>query len=242
METMQKRLGRPMLISAISLLALVFAFGGSAQALKKGSVTKKAIAKGAVTKKAIKKGAVTKKAIKANAVTAKAIADGAVTTSEIADGAVTSSKLADGAATSPKIADGAVTTSKLGNDVAGSFGSGLLGAYITTPAAGGNLAAIGNGPPVGSGDEFDMPVPTAMKVTDIAAVADTPTPRVVEIRIQKNGADAGGCDIALNQPGCTSDQPVDFAAGDTLGLQVFVQGGPIAVGTNGYAIGYRATP
>jgi hypothetical protein len=233
METMQKRFARPVLAAAIAMFALVFAFSGVAQAADK--ITKKDIAKGAVTKKAIKKGAVTKKAIKANAVTAKAIADSAVTTSELADGAVTT----------PKIADGAVTASKLGDDVAGSFGVGLLGAEIDTPAANATLATIGEGPAIGSGsDDFDIPVPTAMKVTDIAAVTDSAPSRVVEIRIQKNGSEAGGCEIAADATSCTSNEAVSFAPGDSLGLQVFVQGGAgtPAVGANTYAIGYRATP
>jgi hypothetical protein len=228
METMQNR---SLLTGALAVLALVVAFGGVAQA--KGDVTAKDIAKGAVTKKAIKKGAVTRKALKANAVTANAIADSAVTTSELADGAVTT----------PKLADGSVTGAKLSDDVAGSFGVGLLGAEIDTPAVGADLAGSGDGPPVGSGNEaFDMPVPTAMKVTDLIAVAGSPSPRVIEIRIQKNGTEAGGCEIAANGESCTTDQAVQFAAGDTLGLQVFVQGGPAAVGANSYTIGYRVTP
>jgi hypothetical protein len=235
METMQKRLSRGVPTALIATLALVFALGaGNADAakIKKGSVTKKAIAKGAVTKKAIAKGAVTKKAIKGNAVTAAAIADGSVTAAELADGSVTT----------PKIADGAVTAGKLGNDVAGLYGSGLQGAEIPTPAVGGNLAGVGEGPPVGSGNEFDMPVPTAMKVTDLIAVADATSPRTIEIRIQKNGTEAGGCEIAPNGESCTTDAAVSFAPGDTLGLQVFVQGGPVAVGANAYSIGYRVTP
>ena len=60
----------------------------------------------------------------------------------------------------------------------------------------------------------------------------------------KNGSEAGGCEIAADGTTCTSDADVSFAPGDTLGLQVFVQGGAAApaVGANTYAIGYRVTP
>ena len=250
MNSNSKRLARPVLMSVVALFALVFAFSASAQAagtitakdLAKGAVTKKAIKKGAVTKKAIKKGAVTSKALKASAVTAAAIADGAVTTAELADSSVTTAKLADTSVTTPKLGNGAVTAAKLGNDVPAMFGSGVVSAYIGTPAVGGNLAGIGEGPPVGQGDEYDMPVPTAMTVTDLVAAPEATSPRIIEIRVQKNGTEAMSCEIAANGESCTSDDSVDFAPGDTLGLQVFVQGGPIAVGNNDYAISYRTTP
>jgi hypothetical protein len=228
---------------------MVFAFSAVAQAadkvtskdIAKGAVTKKAIKKGAVTKKAIKKGAVTSKALKAASVTGAAIADAAVGTAALADGSVTTAKLADTSVTTPKLGNGAVTAAKLGGDVSAQFGSGLLSAYISTPAAGGNLATIGNGAPIGDGSEYDMPIPTAMTVTDLIAVPENTSPRVIEIRIQKNGAEALSCEIAANGDSCSTDQSVDFAPGDTLGVQVFVQGGPDAVGNNDYAISYRVT-
>lgn len=222
--------------SLLALVALFMALGGVSYAAATKIGTKD-IRNGAVSAPKLKKNAVTTVKIKADAVTGAKVKESSL-------GQVPSAASAANAtnAVNAKQADSAsvaANAEQLGGVPAASFGSGIVGAAISTAPVAALAPSAATGAPIGSGDEFQMPVPVPMKVKNLTvrAVGDLSRPFVLSLR--KPGGQALTCGGVVI---CTVPGPVAFSPGELLELAVTTLPGPALFTGATYQVGYQIVP
>lgn len=233
--------------SLLATAALFIALGGVSYAA--ATIGTSEIENGAVTTKKLKKNAVTAVKIRTNAVTGAKVDEsslGQVPKAAEAVKADTAAKAtnADHAVQAGK-ADTAVTATTAGNAeqlggiAASQFGSGIVGAAITAPPVAALAPSGATGAPIGSGDDFQMPIPVPLEVGNlfVKAVGDLSRPFVASLR--NPGGQALTCGGVA---ACTIPGPVAFKPGDSLELAVTVLPGAGAFAGATYQVGYQITP
>ena len=225
-RTLKSHLSPAALLAVIALFA---SLGGVSYAAT--TIGTSDIRSGAITAPKLKKNAVTTVKIKADAVTGAKLKESSL-------GQVPSAAKADQAA-SANSANVAANAQSLGGVAAASFGSGIVGAAISTAPAAANNPSGATGAPIGSGDEFQMPVPAPMKVKNLTvrAVGDLSRPFVLSLRSPGGQAlTCGGFAI------CTIPGPVAFEPGQLFELAVTTLPGPAVFTGATYQVGYQIVP
>jgi hypothetical protein len=228
----------------LALIALFVALGGVSYAA--ATIGTSAIQNGAVTTPKLKKNAVTTAKIKADAVTGAKVQESTLTQVPSAEKAVhansADSATKAGHANTAGTADSATSAGdalELGGVPAAQFGSGIVGAAVTAPPAAALAPSGATGAPIGSGDEFQMPVPVGMKIKNlfVRVAGDASRPFVLSLR--NPGEQAITCGGA---GACAAPGPVSFEPGDVLELAVNVLPGAGAFAGATYQVGYQIVP
>jgi hypothetical protein len=215
--------------SILAVVAIFLALGGVSYAATKIGTSD--IQNGAVTAPKLKKNAVTTPKLKADAVTGAKVNEASL--GEVPSAANATNANHAGSANS------AINADQLGGTPAAAFGSGIVGAAITAPPAAALAPSIASGAPIGSGDEFQMPVPVPMKVKNLTvrAVGDLSRPFLLSLR--NPGGQALTCGgVAV----CIVPGPVAFEPGDRLELAVTALPGPALFTGATYQVGYQIVP
>lgn len=213
--------------SLLALVALFMALGGVSYAAATKIGTKD-IRNGAVTTPKLKKNAVTTVKIKANAVTGAKVKESSL--GQVPSAA--SAKQADSASL-------AADAEQLGGVPAASFGSGIVGAAISTAPVVALAPSAATGAPIGSGDAFQMPVPVPIKVKNLTVRASGDLSRPFVLSLRKPGGQALTCGgVAI----CTVPGPVAFEPGELLELAVTTLPGPAVFAGATYQVGYQIVP
>lgn len=216
--------------SLLALVALFMALGGVSYAAATKIGTKD-IRNAAVTAPKLKKNAVTTVKIKADAVTGAKVKESSLAQVPSAANA-TNAKQADSASL-------AGNAEQLGGVPAASFGSGIVGAAISTAPVAALAPSAAAGAPIGSGDEFQMPVPVPIKVKNLTVRVSGDLSRPFVLSLRKPGGQALTCGgVAI----CTVPGPVAFEPGDLLELAVTTLPGPALFTGATYQVGYQIVP
>ena len=215
--------------SLLAVVALFASLGGVSYAAT--TIGTSDIRNAAVTTPKLKKDAVTAAKIKADAVTGAKVKESSLGQVPSAASAA-SAKQADSA-------NLAANAENLGGIPAASFGSGIVGAAITAPPVAANNPSGATGAPIGSGDEFQMPIPAPMKIKNLTvrAVGDLSRPFVLSLRNPGKQAITCGGILLCSVPG-----PVAFQPGDMLELAVTALPGAAPFAGATYQVGYQIVP
>lgn len=216
----------------LAMVALFASLGGVSYAAT--TIGTSDIEKGAVTTPKLKKNAVTTAKIKIDAVTGAKVKESSLGQVPNAANAA-NAKHADSASS----ADSAGNAQNLGGVPAASFGSGIVGAAISTGPAAALNPSFAAGAPIGSGDEFQMPIPVPLKVKNLTvrAVGDLSRPFVVSLR--NPGEQSLGCAGVVI---CSVPGPVSFLPGELLELAATTLPGPGVFAGAKYQVSYQIVP
>jgi hypothetical protein len=216
----------------LSVVALFMALGGVSYAAS-AMIGTKEIRNGAVTAPKLKKEAVTSAKIKADAVTGAKVNESSL--AQVPSAASATNAASAKQADSANVAGNA---ENLGGVPAASFGSGIVGAAITAPAAAANNPSLATGAPIGVGD-FQMPVPVPVKVKNLTvrAVGDLSRPFIISLR--KPGGQALTCGGVVI---CTVAGPVEFQPQELMELAVTVPPTPAVFAGATYQVSYQIVP
>lgn len=236
--------------SLLAMAALFTALGGVSYAA--ATIGTSDIENGAVTAKKLKKNAVTTVKVRANAITGAKVDEsslGQVPRAAEAVKAETAAKATNadhavqadqaGKADSATTAGTAVNAEQLGGIAATQFGSGIVGAAVTAPPVAALAPSGATGAPIGSGDDFQMPIPVPLEVRDLFVKVSGDLSRPFIASLRNPGGQALTCGGVA---ACTIPGPVAFKPGDALELSVSVLPGPGAFAGATYQVGYRITP
>lgn len=208
--------------SLLAVVAIFMALGGVSYA----AATK-------IGTKDIKKAAVTTAKLKNDAVTGAKVKESSLAQVPSAANAASASN-----AKQAESANVAVNAENLGGVPAGSFGSGIVGAAITTAPVAANNPSAATGAPIGVG-EFQMPVPAAMKVKNLTVRVTGDLSRPFVLSLRKPGGQALTCGgVAI----CTVPGPVAFGPGELMELAVTTLPGPGVFAGATYQVGYQIVP
>ncbi|HVY78052.1 MAG TPA: hypothetical protein VG898_06065 [Solirubrobacterales bacterium] len=221
--------------SLLAMVALFVALSGVSYAATK--IGTNGIKNGAVNAKKLKRGAVTTVKIRDNAVTGDKVAESSLDV-------VPKAKEAEHAATAGKAeqadkADAATDAEQLGGVAALQFGSGVVGAAVTAPPAAALAPSGASGAPIGSGDEFQLPVPVPLELRNMVVKASGDLSRPFVASLRNPGGQALSC---AGVGACAIPGPVAFKPGDVIELAVSVLPGPAIFAGATYQVGYRITP
>lgn len=233
--------------SLLATAALFIALGGVSYAA--ATIGTSDIENGAVTAKKLKKNAVTAVKVRANAITGAKVNEsslGQVPRAAEAVKAETAAKATNAnhadQATSADSATTATTAGnaeQLGGVAAVQFGSGIVGAAVTAPPVAALAPSGATGAPIGSGDDFQMPIPVPLEVRNLFVKVSGDLSRPFIASLRNPGGQALTCGGVA---ACTIPGPVAFKPGDELELAVTVLPGPGAFAGATYQVGYRITP
>lgn len=234
--------------SLLALLALFAALSGASYAAVSKIGTKQ-LRNGAVNAKKLKKNAVTTAKIRANAVTGAKVKES--TLGEVPRAASAAHAVKADTATKAGVAtkadsamkaDSAGTASnaeQLGGVPAAQFGSGVLGAAVTAPPSPASTPSGALGGPIGSGGEFQLPIPVPVELSNLVVKADGDLGRPFVASLRNPGKQALSC---AGVGACAVPGPVSFKPGDVLELAVTVLPGPGIFAGATYQVGYTVTP
>ncbi len=206
-------------------------------AVRVPTVAEGCIENGAVSTKKLKKNAVTAPKIKANAVTGAKVDES--TLAQVPQAAVAQQAGQAEKAGHATSADTATNAEQLGGAPAAQFGSGIVGAAVTAPAVGMAAPSFGEGPAIGSGEHFQMPVPVALKVKNLTVRAVGDLSRSFVLSVRNGGGKGLACAGVVI---CKAAGPFEFQPGEIMELGVTVLPGPAVFGGATYQVGYQIVP
>ncbi|HSI80162.1 MAG TPA: hypothetical protein VK919_05870 [Solirubrobacterales bacterium] len=129
------------------------------------------------------------------------------------------------------------------DNVARRFGSGVVGAHGTLGPVGDNVAGLASVAPLGTGDDFALPLPKRVRVRDLIARSNVNLARPVEVRLRRGTEIVLACTIATGTRTCDSgNSTAVLARGELLTVRLFAPPAPVAVGATSYELAYRITP